>query len=154
MKRLSFIAVILLSAMLLSAQTNKKGYIAFAAAWVPGGNNNGWIACQLTAGSQVGRTWFVEYNQTITLTPAAAAAKLLQGRTGPQIQLSQELMVRPFVGYSITSVPKNEARKAGHSLCFGAYLVQEVGCEFSIKYEVSCNNNFLLIPSIGAIVKF
>lgn len=154
MKRLSITAVIMLSAMLLSAQPGMKGYAAFASAWVPGGNNTGWIACQLTAGRQVLKCWFVEYNQTITLTPDAAAAKLLQGRAGPQIQLSRELMARPFVGYSITSVPKNEVRKVGHSLCFGAYLIQDVGCDFAIKYEVSCNNNFLLIPSIGAIVKF
>lgn len=157
MKRLSFTAAIVLCAMFCNAQQpNLNGYGGMAAAWVPGGNNNGWVALQLTVGREFNRTWYAEYNQTVTLSPQVEAPKLIQARAGMIYAIDKAITLRPFVGYSITSVPASSERRVGHGACFGASLVQYMARTKTvyIKYELSVNNRFLVVPSIGVMVKF
>lgn len=157
MKRLSFTAAIVLCTMFCNAQQpDLNGYGGMAAAWVPGGNNNGWVALQLTVGREFSRTWYAEYNQTITLSPQVEAPKLIQARAGMIYQIDKAITLRPFVGYSITSVPASSERRVGHGACLGASLVQYVARSKTvyIKYELSVNNSFLVVPSIGMMVKF
>ena len=121
---------------------------------MPSGGNAGYIGLQLTAGRDIGST-FLEYSQTITLSPETDAAKLFQLRGGYSFTLDKALEVRPFVGYSLSSVPKDESKRTGQSGCLGAALVQEVGnSDLSIRYELSINNNLLIVPSVGAVVRF
>lgn len=157
MKRLSFTAAIVLCAMFCNAQQpNLNGYGGMAAAWVPGGDNNGWMALQLTVGREFNHTWYAEYNQTITLSPQVEAPKLIQARAGMIYTLDKAISLRPFIGYSITSVPASLEHRIGHGACLGASLVQYVSRTETvyIKYELSVNNRFLVVPSIGVMVKF
>jgi len=132
----------------------KQGYCSFSAAYVPSGGNAGYIGLQLTAGRDIGSS-FLEYSQTITLSPETDAAKLLQLRAGYSFDLDKALEVRPFIGYSLCSIPKDESKRVSHSGCIGAALVQNIDhSDLSIKYELSVNNNFLIVPSIGALVRF
>lgn len=136
-------------------QVNRKtGYCSFSAAYVPSGGNAGYIGLQLTAGRNIGSS-FLEYSQTITLSPETDAAKLFQIRGGYSFNLDKSLEIRPFIGYSLSSIPNNESKRIGHAACFGAALVQNVAnSDLSIKYELSVNNGFLIVPSIGAVVRF
>jgi hypothetical protein len=155
MKKLVLFFLLLRSCTPAMGQYNhQQGYASLNLAWVPGGNNMGWLGCQLTIGRQIGKA-FAEYNQNITLTPDANAPKLFQFRGGVRLPLDRELTLRPFVGYSITSVPQNKCNKVGHGITAGAYLVQEIKrSDVSIRYELSVSNHFLIVPSIGMFVKF
>ena len=155
MKTLTLITLFLISYLYSFGQINhKQGYCSFSAAYVPSGGNAGYIGLQLTAGRDIGST-FLEYSQTITLSPETDAAKLFQLRGGYSFTLDKALEVRPFVGYSLSSVPKDESKRTGQSGCLGAALVQEVGnSDLSIRYELSINNNLLIVPSVGAVVRF
>lgn len=152
----AFILVLLIIwASVSFGQINRKqGYCSFSPAWVPSGDNTGYIALQLTAGRNIGKS-FLEYSQTITLSPETSAAKLFQLRGGYCFDLDKNLNLRPFAGYSLSSIPANETSRVGHSACIGAALIQDIDhSDLSIKYELSINNSFLVIPSIGAVVRF
>ena len=155
MKTITLTTLLLISCLYSFGQPNRKqGYCSFSAAYVPSGGNAGYIGLQLTAGRDIGRS-FLEYSQTITLSPETDAAKLLQLRGGYSFSLDKSLEVRPFVGYSLSSIPKDESKRVSHSGCIGAALVQEIGhSDLSIRYELSLNNSFLIVPSIGAVVRF
>lgn len=160
MKKITLITLFLIGCLVCHClysfgQVNRKqGYCSFSAAYVPSGGNAGYIGLQLTAGRDIGST-FLEYSQTITLSPEVDAAKLFQVRGGYSFDLDKCLEIRPFVAYGLSSVPKDESKRVSHSGCIGAALVQNVDhSDLSIKYELSLNNNFLIVPSIGALVRF
>lgn len=155
MKTVTLITLFLISCLCSFGQINhKQGYCSFSAAYVPSGGNAGYIGLQLTAGRNIGRS-FLEYSQTITLSPETDAAKLFQLRGGYSFTLDKALEVRPFVGYSLSSIPKDESKRVSQSGCLGAALVQEIGNgDLLIRYEVSINNNLLIVPSVGAVVRF
>lgn len=160
MKKINLILLFVLACLLCHCvycfgQSNRKnGYCSFSGAYVPSGGNAGYLAIQLTAGRDI-NSMFVEYSQTITLSPETDAAKLFQVRSGYSFSLDKALNLRPFVGYSLSSVPSDESKRVSHSVCFGAALVQNVpNSDLSIKYELSLNNSMLIVPSIGALVRF
>lgn len=132
----------------------QKGYFSLSLGYVPANNSFCYLSGNLTAGRGIGRG-FLEYNQIITLSSDQYAPKLFQVRTGARFELDRYLEIRPFVGYSLTSVPKNESKVIGQGICLGAYMLQEVpNSEIWIKYELSVNNRCLVIPSIGMVAKF
>lgn len=151
MKTLIFL--LLFSPTLCFAQ--KQGYVSLCTAYVPLHHNTGYLGAQLTVGAKNRQGIFLEYNQCVSLTSFVGAAKLFQLRGGKSFRLDRELSVSPFIGYSLNSAPVNENRKVGMGATFGCYIVQEIAkSDFSIKYELSCNNSFIIVPSIGFFTTF
>ncbi len=157
MKKISLIALFVFFCVLIHTCFSfgqGKGYMSLSLGYVPAQNSFCYLSGNLTAGREIG-AGFLEYNQIITLSADQYAPKLFQVRTGARFTLDRLIELRPFIGYSLTSVPKNESKVIGQGICLGAYMLQEVpNSEVWIKYELSVNNRCLIIPSIGVVGKF
>ncbi len=138
----------------VSFAQNKNGYGGISAAYMPVKNDLGFLACQVTVGRDCGRL-FLEYNQIVTITWETAIPSFFQLRGGLLFHPSHDLYVKPFVGYSLTSAPKNENHNVGQGICAGCYIVQNIPhSDVAIKYELSVNNGYKIVPSIGLLSKF
>ena len=147
--------IILLIATALPTIARSQGFASFAFAYMIAPNCPDYVTLQMNVGAEFAHNrWFAEYNQQISLSPAPEAAKYVQARTGPVLKIDRELSLRPFIGYSITAAPASSPRKVSHGTTVGAYLVQKVNKESSIKYELSINHFSRIIPSIGWLVTF
>ncbi len=151
MKQLFIVALATALSLPVFAQ---KPYVSLALGYMPQKGNYGYLSAQLTAGSHIGKHWCAEYNQNISLSPAEFAPKYVQVRTGPVFKFNRQYTIYTVAGYSITSVPSNANRRVGHGVTAAVYLVQQTGGDFQIKYELSVNNGFHLVPSIGAWLTF
>jgi len=146
--------LILIATALPFCSNAQSGYAAFALGYMPIKQHTGYLSLELTGGAVIKKAWVVEYNQNISLHPDKQAPKYIQVRTGPVIKISREYSLYPVAGYSITSVPKDSNRKIGHGVTAAIYLTQKINRDLQVKYELSLNNGFHIVPSIGIRASF
>lgn len=129
-----------------------SGFASMSLSYVPIGSNNGTFGANLSVG--FGGKLFVEYNQNTSLSSSIFAPKLFTVRSGYSFALGNELTLRPFVGLGVMPVTSlDDAHKAKMVYSTGLCLIQDIGKDFYLIYELSINNKYV-IPSIGMYVKF
>jgi hypothetical protein len=121
--------------------------------YIPLPSNNG----NLSANLQVGYSrfnCFAEYSQIVGLSSSIYVPKIFSFRSGYSFILCRELELRPFAGIGVMpATTLEDSRKAKFVLSGGCYMLQDIGKDFQIKYELSLNNRYV-IPSIGLVAEF
>jgi hypothetical protein len=133
-------------------------YISMGGGVVPTSKETGVrLSLNMTAGVLFGKKQvspFVEGNMVVALTPLITAPNLFQLRVGPSVKMDRCLTMRPFAGLSITTRQTDRSRTVGYGVNAGCYLIQDVGGDFKIKYELSISNQAIIVPSIAAFLTF
>lgn len=151
MKKFFIIAIATALPFLGNSQTT---YASISLGFIPQIRHASYASMQLSVGYEFHNNLFFEYNQNIALSIDEWAPKYIQIRVGQSFKINREYTIATCAGYSLTSVPKDRSKKIGHGATAAIFLKQKITREASLKYELSINNGWHIIPSIGAMIKF